>query len=1358
MKNQTLALLLSCIAPLALHAQTAHLVKDINSTTNANAASSSPGGFFGFGSRVFFAAWTPGAGRELWVTDGTQAGTTQVADLRSGSADSSPSRFTIVNDKLIFNARDSRGEELWMTDGTAAGTRLMADISPSSSMPGDRIVFHGKMLFSAHEPVNGRELWVTDGTPAGTRLFKDLRPGTESSEPQSFVLMNGLIYFVAGNALWKTDGTETGTVVVKDSVSAFALTVAGSRLFFNGYSAATGTEPWVSDGTEAGTHLLVDIGAGTASSTYYPMTAFGDRVLFAASDSEHGTELWISDGTAAGTRMVRDIYPGLYDSTTYPSIAILGGTAFFAATTPSTGAELWKTDGTEAGTMLVSDIVPGTAGSALAGLTTVGSRIFFVNWSGSSSLLWVTDGTTAGTQKVRTPEPTVGQSGNETLFTAVDGVIYFSGANPLNGFEPWKSDGTAAGTSMIANLARDSAPSSVPGNLRAAGDWVYFDAWDGLETHRPDGGDPRSIWRSDGTPEGTVELTDSVSYLSVPWPVGRSMFFSRNDALWISDGTAAGTKPASEFVSRFPGNPAIQFILGDTIMVSAAEKLWATTLASGSSAVSLDVSSGFGYFDFAGRLGYFAQNFISGFSLRTSDGTPAGTYTIARDFTGYAYGRKPAVMGGHLYFVNVGDGFPKLWTSDGTFQGTVVVRSLPGDTASLVTAGRKIFFVTTDHQLWVTDGTEAGTRTLPATPAGDLVVAVGDRVVFAASDSASGPELWVSDGTVDGTRLLRDIFPGATGSYPDKLTSVAGVVYLSANDGLHGYEVWVTDGTAEGTKLAADVQPGTEYSYPQDYVRAGEQIFFTATTSATGRELWALPLSPTPRLTIGDIRVSEGSSVATARFTVTLSSASAQNVTVEYATSDGSATGGSDYDAASGTLTFAAGQTSKQIDVQVRGDATAEGNESFFVTLRSPAGAVLEKTSAFAVIEDDDLTADVALTPDFSSLDSSSVFVDVENHGPGPATNLRGFATATPAIVAASSCASCPGFPFSLQSGESIRSYEYRWFGFQQYHTLTATARERDPVTSNNSIGWTKHDSMAMDALYLSPGLEANIWFYAFGNVASYGIESSNPAVVSVPGSFTVPVPAAPTSFVARGLAVGTATIRVFTPSGTVGTLQVDVVAPGTKPRWPGALVIFPDDYSARFDEQVSFRLYRPGTAPYTGLTATGLVTIKANGHEIGRVTLTPTSTSGSGGSLKVPYYVSDIGSNAITVDYGGDENFLPETATATWDFVSTRGAVTITGSAERNGTTAKIRIRMTGSPLAAPTGTLSVGEPGVIPTTQGVLTPTTTAGVAQADITFTNVPPGPHTLIITYAGDPHYLPSTQNMRITDERRRSIRH
>jgi hypothetical protein len=113
------------------------------------------------------------------------------------------------------------------------------------------------------------------------------------------------------------------------------------------------------------------------------------------------------------------------------------------------------------------------------------------------------------------------------------------------------------------------------------------------------------------------------------------------------------------------------------------------------------------------------------------------------------------------------------------------------------------------------------------------------------------------------------------------------------------------------------------------------------------------PLPPTLR--IGDVTVTEGNAgTASVTFTVTLSAASTETITVAYATADGAATAGSDYNARSGALTFAPGETSKTVTVLVNGDRVGEPNETFVVNLSNPTNAIIVDGQAVGTITDDE--------------------------------------------------------------------------------------------------------------------------------------------------------------------------------------------------------------------------------------------------------------------------------------------------------------------------------------------------------------------------------------------------------------------
>ena len=129
-----------------------------------------------------------------------------------------------------------------------------------------------------------------------------------------------------------------------------------------------------------------------------------------------------------------------------------------------------------------------------------------------------------------------------------------------------------------------------------------------------------------------------------------------------------------------------------------------------------------------------------------------------------------------------------------------------------------------------------------------------------------------------------------------------------------------------------------------------------AAISSTGGSatVTILDNDPLPALSIADVSVAENSAAVT--LTISLNTVSGRDVSVQYATADGTATAGSDYTGvASTTATIAAGTTSTTVSVTVLNDAAYEGTETFTVDLSGPSGATIADGSATVTIVDDDL-------------------------------------------------------------------------------------------------------------------------------------------------------------------------------------------------------------------------------------------------------------------------------------------------------------------------------------------------------------------------------------------------------------------
>jgi ELWxxDGT repeat protein len=374
---------------------------------------------------------------------------TLIKDINPGSSTSSICYLTHVNNKLFFAANNGvNGMELWISDGTTAGTVLVKDINAgaTSSSIGYLTDVNGTLFFVANNGSLGTELWKSDGTAAGTQLVKDIRSGVMGSNPSALVNVNGVLFFSAddginGTELWKSDGTDAGTVLVKNinagggSCYPQSLANVNGVLFFAANDGVKGMELWKSDGTTGGTVLVKDIWNGASDGYPFDLTCIGTTLFFAATTNSAGTELWKSDGTAAGTTLVKDVWNGNNDG--YPfGLKNVGGTLFFSADNGASGIELWKSDGSSSGTMLVKDIWPGAPSGAVGNFSKLINKLIFTGNDGVNGYkTWQSDGTSAGT-KIATG---FADPGNGELRELVEtgSKIFASIQEDVNGRELW---------------------------------------------------------------------------------------------------------------------------------------------------------------------------------------------------------------------------------------------------------------------------------------------------------------------------------------------------------------------------------------------------------------------------------------------------------------------------------------------------------------------------------------------------------------------------------------------------------------------------------------------------------------------------------------------------------------------------------------------------------------------------------------------------------------------------------------------------------------------------------------------------------------------------------------------------------
>ncbi|MEM7201125.1 MAG: ELWxxDGT repeat protein [Planctomycetota bacterium] len=878
------------LAAASLALGQARLVLDINGAARpgSSPSSSRPAHFTRWNGHVYFAATRADIGREVFRSAGP--GTTALfADVAPGPGGSDPHGFTALGSRLVFAAMGG----LWQTDGLS--TARLADLGGS---PFEPVELGGRLFFHGADAARGGELWVSDGTAAGTGIVADLAPGVLGSRPSDLCVLEGALYFAAddgrrGRELWRSDGTAAGTTMVAELVPGPVggaprdLVAFGRTLLFSAYDWIHGQELWRSDGTAAGTAPL-DLEAGAVGTSPGSLTVTPIGVFFAAATPSAGRELWRTDGTAAGTSVVIDLAAGAENSTPDDLVVFAGGLAF-TATAPMTGRELWWTDGSRAGTRVVADVVPGGGSSAPGDLAVLGGSLFFAASGATGRELWRTDGTVPGTRLVREIwSGTQSAAPHELYADPASGRLWLAAASEGVGVEPWLSDGTAGGTVIVDDVdpIRSRTRSSSPEHIVDLGGIALFSA-----TSTPAG---RELWRTDGTAAGTSLLADIDPGSAESRPadltrVGDRVFFSAEDSvhgreLWVTDGTTAGTRLVKDiFRGRGSSSPSrfcsVGRVLFFTVPVSRYSlELWTSDgTESGTTRVSDSLS--IPYFndpyyyslwsepellDFNGVLLVTASSTPTGCELFRSDGTAAGTFPVLDIEPGQtSSGPLHLVVAGDQAFFSASTraNGRELWVTDGTAAGTREVLDLaPGRTGSypdgsnpigIAAVGNRVFFAADDSRtvdrLWTSDGTAAGTWPLhrfywlassPWWPSSATVLE--DQVLYAAGTPYAGQN-WVllrTDGTGAGTYQVREFSPPYPNFVHSLTTAGSRFAFFTAADH-RGLELWWTAGYPGGAGLAADIHRGGASSDPQGMTLSNGRLLFSADDGEHGRELWA---------------------------------------------------------------------------------------------------------------------------------------------------------------------------------------------------------------------------------------------------------------------------------------------------------------------------------------------------------------------------------------------------------------------------------------------------------------------------------------------------------------------------------------
>lgn len=903
---------------LAAAAAPLTLLRDINAFSRRTPFAGTPvktlPEFVSAGDRTCFVADDGVHGREFWATDGTPAGTQLLADVAPGPDHGARDaafgfRTIIAGSRIFFTPADPTiGNELWVSDGTPAGTRLVRNLGVDSGGAfgeahligalGNRVVFHARESQNAT-----RDLWISDGTPGGTTRLRAQADGGprffSTADGAESVEFKGQLYFAASGAgeseqtePWRTDGSAAGTGRFADlqpgsqGSNPADWTLAGGRLYFT--AQVLPDQPrrlMVTDGTATGTSEIQLPTAGAPSLGFardFPRAAAGDLLFFVAQLPDLSTALFQTRGSTATTRAV-PVPPTLFPDWSPASInlPITGNLAlqsranrlFFFATGQGdperpedflTG--LWYFDGAQ-----FQFVTEGKRPFAIAG-----SRLFMIQTPPSTGLDRL-----VALDVDRLPDPTLPPPEQAGLIdpSSLPDLVAASASNPVPpaylqaagsrlifdwddgsnaGLEPWVSDGTPAGTRLLKDIhavTSDSLAAGGGSGFVVAGARAYFPVIPATAPEVPAGNLNRRLWMTTGSAATTQEVP------GVELPAGGGSFpwgVSLGESLVLAAVPGGAPSPTSDVdLWRVTGGVATRL----------------RDFHEGNGDSWMDA----GEFVRSGSRVFFAltrrdPSFQSERQLWATDGTAAGTVLLKAvpGADNQRLSRLRAFQDGILWIDTPPGAGTELWFSTGTVDSTRRIRELTlfEFPAEYVVAGNRAYFrgltPAGRNLAWVTDGTAAGTRPVPGLPESEFLSAPVPGPGFALfslirlAPTPSNPQnmdwtvtgLWAVDGTEAGSRRLLKTFEVNVGAS----TVMDGQVYFQANldrgcdPELHPdecqspiapYQLWRSDGTAAGTHRVADLTPlrGIRGA-PSQFFPANARLYFTWDDGIHGTELW----------------------------------------------------------------------------------------------------------------------------------------------------------------------------------------------------------------------------------------------------------------------------------------------------------------------------------------------------------------------------------------------------------------------------------------------------------------------------------------------------------------------------------------
>ena len=410
---------------------------------------------------------------------------------------------------------------------------------------------------------------------------------------------------------------------------------------------------------------------------------------------------------------------------------------------------------------------------------------------------------------------------------------------------------------------------------------------------------------------------------------------------------------------------------------------------------------------------------------------------------------------------------------------------------------------------------------------------------------------------------------------------------------------------------------------------AGDDINFDGEV-----EVYAIP--DEPEATIHSLRLTEADSGTVARLTVSLLNESNRVVSVDYATVDGTAISGTDYQAKSGTLTFEPGEMTSAIEVPIVGDNVYEADEAFTVKLTNPDGITLQSDTATIEILNDDPLPDLALANVEVVEDNGTAQFTLSLSNPSSRTVTLDYATVDGSAVAGSDYQTSFG-TITFEPGETSQTIEVELIDDSIYELTEAFTIEFSNPTgatlpeANESVTATIIENDELPALSIN------------SVVATEGVDSSADFVVTLdqPAAVSVTVEYLLTYSSVDSSGVGTS-------SGTI------TFEPGEISRTVVSIPVVEDNID-RLDQNYLVELSNPVNASI--VTGQGTATITDNDPTPQLSVADYFINEGNDGTSEVVYTVAldNPSDREITVDYFTADG----TATADVDYLAGSGTIT---------------------------------------------------------------------------------------------------